>query len=328
MLIKNESEIRKYVPATVAFKLEQIEPVLKYTATPELKRWMGETFHDEIEAKYLGDAYTMTAKEKKLLELLQNYLVNFAFHHHITTGAVVFTQNTIGVLETENLKPASQYKIAELKRHFAEAAGMAEEQTLKYLETEKATFTTWASSPERTTFAELFITTAEQFSEYHEINSSRRLFRAIRSIMKRVEQDSIRPVLCDGLFDQLKTEVQAGTTTAENLKLLPYIRTAVAKLTIAEALIELPMKITPEGVQLVIHGDTQNMELREKAPDPNIIALQKKAEWIALDQLRMLRELMEVNISDYPLYSSSSCYQNPESETEDLNDPENPIILL
>jgi uncharacterized protein DUF6712 len=330
MLIRSESDIKEFVPTTVAFKFEQIKPILEFTATPELIKWMGSPQYDELLTAFESDPNGMSDKQKQLLKLCRNYLANLSFHYYVAPGSVVFSNNTIGVLENSNLKPASQHKIEQLKRYFIELAGKAEEQVMEYLEKEAATFATWAASSARTTFINHFINSAEQFSEYHEINSSRRLFKAIRTIMKRVETDSILGVICQGLFDEIKSQIAANTVSANNSKLLPYIKTAVAKLTMAEALNELPLTISPEGVQLLSTGDTQNMEIRSTAPAEKIIVLQKKCEQIAADQLRQLVEVMEVNITDYPLYSSSTCYVDPTSSesTSELNDPDDPVIMI
>lgn len=329
MLFRSENDITPFKSVSAAFKFEDLKPVIEFYAEPKLQKVIGKEMYDELHTAYKADEAALTSAQQALLRHCRNYVVNHAFHHHVAVGSVTFSQNTIGVVENPNLKPASQYKIEELKRHFLNTAYQAEEILLKYLEDNSGVFTTWASSSAYTEYTECFINTADEFSKHHDIGGSRRIFKAIKTIMKRIEKDFILPMLCTELYDQIKSQIKDVNVSAANEKLLPYIRMTVAKFTIAEALYELPLILEPgEGVLQLESGDTQNMALRKQAPESRLVVLSRKSAEIANQQLTALKAFLDANANNYPLYKNSSCYVDPTTSTDDLNDTDDTVALF
>lgn len=330
MIFKDENDIKDFYPVSVSFKFENLKPIIENQAEPKLKELIGTTMYNTLLTWY-ADRDAMSAIQKELLRLCRNMVALHAFFEYIPMGVLSIQESGISVSETANWKPASQAKIKSLQQSAINSAFHAEEQILKYLEENTATFTMWASSEACTTYREMFVRSAAEFDKHHNIKGSRRLFRAMYATMSRIEREIISNVVGTEFYEELKEERKDDNLSTENAKLLTYIQCAVAKQTIADSLSELVISVTPNGVLQLETGVTDNMELEKTADKSSVAMYIRKCEEVAAGQLKKMVEFMDANVNDYPTYKDSTYYIDPTvtDETDDgVNDPDGPNVLL
>lgn len=332
MIFRDENDIKPFYPVSVSFKFENLRPFIENQAEPRLQRLIGTPMYDQMVAAYKSDPGGLSTQMKELLRLSRNMVAQHAFHLYIPTGSISIQETGISVAENPNWKPASQYKIEQLKIGAINAAFEAEEAILKYLEDNAVTFTTWASSPECTAYREMFIRNATEFNAVHYIRESRKLFRAIYHVMSRIERDLVSGTVGPEMYQELKSQHATNAITADNKKLLPYIQVAVAKASLAEAIDNLVIQVTADGVFQIEVGETQNMSLQKTADKSSVEVFVKKCNDIAAAQMKAMKELMESDINNYITYKNSSYYVAPStdstSDDDGVNDADNRVVLL
>jgi hypothetical protein len=123
--------------------------------------------------------------------------------------------------------------------------------------------------------------------------------KLLTSVILQVQDINIQTTLGSGIYNEIKTQIQANTVTALNRTLLDeYIIPALIKYVESESCINLNFKITnanvntptPEHVQVI--GIDEAFKLRAYFKDI--------AEWYAT----RLKEYLCENSTSYPLYNS------------------------
>lgn len=319
MLFKTAQELKKYLPANAAFEFHQAEQFILQAEQQYILPVLGNTTFNILNQAYAFN--NLTTDQEKLLDKVRYPLANYTYLQYIPFAQVVISASGIHIEVNDQKKTAFEWQINQLRQQLAEAADNGIESLYLFLESNKTTFTDWAASPERSILKECFINTAVEFNQYYNINSSRRMFRLIKGIMMQAE-DNVLSVICQPLFNAIKTEILSGIISSDNLALLKFIRPAVAYHTIARALIQLDVKLTPDGVQAFSTSDRIAQDVRTPAELQRIANLSHQLTADAEAKLQQLREFLHQNISTYPLYQSSPCYTPPASmPVKDSNSP-------
>ena len=136
--------------------------------------------------------------------------------------------------------------------------------------------------------------------------------------MRRIELYYIKPVLCDDLFDELKTQVAADTVTAANAIILQFVRDAVAAYTVVDAAAKLNLQLTARGAKTRVSTDSRYA--RTTATDRDYEHLYTNENGDIARAMTTLNQYLYAHKADYPLWEASPC--NPDNST--CLDPCNP----
>lgn len=319
-LITTTSELKDFLPTLVSsFDITDIEPMIGAVESEWISRLISKDLYDTIHANYL--ASTLTPEEEALLPLIQKPLANMALLYSIPLLALTISNGGITVPNSDKYAPASQAKIEDLKDAVRQMAHNGFEELLRFLDENKIDYPDWATSDEYDELKECFITSAREFSKSFNIRDSHWLYWNFRSIMLRIQEDKIKPITGQDQFDEIKAEINSGAVSAENEELLKFIRSAIAQLTIMEAIIEMGLRIDDKGITIFTSGtsSSQTITLRNVAPVSSIKMLQDKCEMLGNQKLKELSEYLHANAATYPLFESSSAY-TPTSDFVFTND--------
>lgn len=184
------------------------------------------------------------------------------------------------------------------------------DQLLAFLENSAAYFTDWSSSDSYTINKDLFIADSYKLSKYIGTNGSRRAFLALRSHIRMAEKKYIVPAIGQELFDELKTEMQTKppSLTDLNKNLLPLIEEGLAWGAYYEGLPFLVVKFDTTGVQVISANDSI---VNKQAADQNTKEVARSTAAHNMDSfLGSLKRYILDHASDYPLFQTSSAYDN------------------
>lgn len=138
-----------------------------------------------------------------------------------------------------NMQAPGKWMIVAARKEAINKADLALENALRYLETHKATFTTWRSSSSYTLSKELFIGSATELTTYFPAaRQSRRIYLALRDYLVKSEKFYVRPLLGDALFTNWKSRLVANAPawTAEESQALELLRFALAHRAFSESI--------------------------------------------------------------------------------------------
>lgn len=274
---------------------------------------LGSAFFDEMIGKYEG---TLTAIETKLVEHMQRSEVEIAAWMAVDDFNVAFGSAGLHVINDKEsgIAPASEARTEKLKISLKRRGLRSVDRMIGFLELNKADFPTWTSSSAYADGKEYFINTTAEFQNYHDISNSRFLFIKMLPAMQQVEEQSILEVLCQELFDLIKTEIKAGTVSANNLILLKMIQPAVANITFSKSVVPLGIRADEFGLSMFNNSFSGSVVSRQQ-PETSLIgkysddAHKDGAFWI-----QKLKDYLQANADAYPLYKDSACYTDETAE--------------
>lgn len=304
-LFKTTADLKAFLPMiSSSFKFDDIKPSIEIVEIDQIKKILGSTFYTGFHSRYQSN--TLSGDETNLLPYVQRALANLSLLVLIPQINVMFTNGGIVTAQSANTVSASMYKVEELKESCHYLGHKAMEQLIDYLVTNKALYSDYASGDGYTEASECFINSATEFSKYYNIQNNRWIFWNIKTIMKRLEEDRIKTSLGTTLYDAIKLEIKNNSVSATNQKLFPFIKAAMANLTIAEAIIEMGLLMDHRGITLFTSGTTNSaaINLRNPAPRVNMDLAKERCEKNGEAKMQELDEFLYNNYSDYPGYST------------------------
>jgi len=278
--------------------------------------YIGTELYDDLAEKYQA-ATTLTTQQAKTVELLQDCIAYYTAYHVLPErnaflSSMGITQNT----PTEgSAQPVNQWGWKAKRWNALENGDAFLDKTLSYLEQQVkaavAYFDLWKNSTAYNVKTSSFFRTTEKLDEYLNIQGSRRSFISLVKYMKEVEEDIIRPLLCDDQFEALKA-LDVETNEAA-YALLHRVRRAVAFLGLAAGMPHHRIVIDGDGFRVVSQTDqyddrrNQTNNVHESA----IIALAQRAEQNGRRYLIELENFLRDNAATYTLWADSPCNTTP-----------------
>ena len=156
------------------------------------------------------------------------------------------------------------------------------------------------------------------------------MYLLMQPIKRRVERQELMAVTCEGLFEALKSEMQAKALSPAHHSLLFNLRGAVAHLTWSKALNELALTIDDQGIHVVNNTFSGTLKGLQPAEADRIRVVRESHEQVGRGYLAKLKQWLQSRVEDYPLYRASPCYVEPVSEDEAVfeNQSESGVVFF
>jgi len=269
----------------------------------------------------------------ELLPLVQNALINFAYYIGADEMGLHITDAGIQIISDETHKQAFQWQVEAAKSSWLNKAYLFSDVVLQFLEQHISDFPTWKSSEAYTETKDSLLYTTGQFNDEFFIRNSRRLFLALKPVIRSIESKYAVPTLSQAYYDALLTSIRSGSISSDDQVILKKIRAAIVHLSMSEAITRFSVEIFPEGVysNLVsafgtIMGKNPANKF-DKAAAISSLAADGNAE------IQAVQTYLDLNASlaKYPLYFASSRYKSPvdsPNRSEFKNDAAKGICLL
>lgn len=326
-LITTIAEIKTHIAVNLANNIESIRPYIEEAEIKYIKPILGSAFYEELLAEYessgSGSGDPIESFEELLMKI-QRPLVYFAYAMYAPTGNIQISDSGFHIATTETKKTAFQWQVTDAVDSWLELAHQGIDQLLEFLELNIEDYPSWKDSDGYTVFRETFITTAKEFSGFVNIHNSRRVFITLKSIMKKVEEFELMNVLGEDFYNELKADVldeSSGSGSgdgieSDNLVIFPWIKSAVAHLTVARAAVDNYIQLSADGVHMIATSGV-NMKAKKTADQAATMPYVVAAERDGKAYLHKLRDYLNKNASEekYATYYESDLYE----EIEDGN---------
>lgn len=254
-LIKTLSEVTAQVPVNMTSDLDVVSPFLAHAESAYVARLIGDAQFAALVA-YNNATDDRVDEKTEAVTRCQKVIANLGYYFAVPVLAVSIGSTGIQVFSNTDTKQAFQWQVGDLKNALQELGFTGIEEMLTYLEAYPDIFTQYRDSDQLAALKANLITTAADFNDYFEINSSRFVFQSICYIMKRVEQLSIGKLIGTTLLDALK-----AADASEKKKELAdrYLKPGIALLTVAKAIVERVVTLKDGLVTYNFKGRTDNM---------------------------------------------------------------------
>lgn len=261
-LIKNITEVRKHI--TVDFSepdLDRVQPFLDNAEHLYVYKIIGNAEFESLAGIYQTAGFNVEtivdADVKEAVINCQRIICNLGYLFAIPRLNLNIGASGIQIHSSETMKTAFQWQIEDLKNSLRELGFNAIEVLLAFLESKPTKFADYIASENYTAQKQYLISSAEQFSFYFDIKSSRFLFQSLGSIMFRIESQVIAKLF--GLT--FLTSLKADDASAEKKELAKnYIKPAIALLTASKSIKERIFSYNDGVVAFNYAGSTQNLK--------------------------------------------------------------------
>jgi len=257
-IIDTTATLQKYLPVTGTFKIENVLPFVDDAQTKYMRRYLGADLLKELNdfvSEATIPAWTdleeddVQAALAALLPYAQSAVTAFAFYLATPSLDVKITDSGFAVISNNStLVPASAERVRQFRTSIEETGFSRVESLLQFLETNKADYPTWVSSPACTLSTRNLVNSTEEFDLILDIAQSRLTFQKLRPELDNVEVLQIEPVISADYADVLREEIRTDSVSDDNEKVLKPLRKAVVYLTAGVAI---DAKYTPRGTQFL-----------------------------------------------------------------------------
>jgi len=309
-LITTIAEVQNYIRVANGLDIKTLLPALNEVEMQDLTFYLGSDLLQEIIAA--TNSNNLTPRLEKIAPYVTAALACLAVWKAGPEIEVLVSDSGIMRTETTTEKAAYGGQVMRFRDVAANRGFKAVESFLSVLETYTQDYPEWLGSAYYEKKKGLMIRSAIEFEQSGEnIQGSSLTFQALRTIMIDIQEQSIKSLLPEALYNQLITQISEGNLSPENKKLVEnYLRPAIAKLTIEEALTTLPVEVNYSGVvvnQLELAGDARTSKIAD-------LALTEKKAWTLRGRggyyPSNMKEYLHTTASAaaYPLWFASDYY--------------------
>lgn len=299
---------------------DELTPGIRQATEKYVLDFVGTDFYDTLAASFQAGT-TLSDEQAKTLQLLQDAIAYYSIYHVLPEKRSVLA--SLGVVDNDpssGSNPSAYPIYLEKRRSALQNGDDFLDRALSYMEQQVAAgdggFDDWVGSEAYKLKTSDFFRHTAELDEYLNIQKSRRSFISLIRYLKQVEEDVIKPILCDELY----ALVVASTPLDADAKLLPFIKRAVAYLGAAEAIPHHRIVIDGDGFRVVSYTDgsedrrNQTNSVHEQA----IQALALRCKEQGSRAVAKLVQFLEDNIADYPSYETSTCREKPANKSHSI----------
>ncbi len=332
-LIDNLSQVLSAASVNVSNTIENWFPYIEEAQETFIKPVLGIGLYEQLQDAMALDPVppddgTTLENLAGLLEMVRKPVALYAVWLGADEFGVSVSSQGIQVIETQTHKTAPQYRVQNLKENWIRRANTALDLVLKFLDEHRGDYPGYICQD-----ADLFIRNTLEFNSEVDIRESRRVFVALKPVIRSVERKYIRPALSAELFDELKQFLQSNAEMSKEQKaLMDLIRPALAHLTISRALMEISIDVLDWGIFDTAGNTFANVSSKQASNKDRISIMAEANQRDGEAELKALQQSLDETASEtvYPLYFHSSRYAgkaNAEKRIEFFNKPDNSFFL-
>lgn len=301
-MLLNNADLKKWLPVNVAFTFDNLYGDIVQAERSYIKPMIGAALYAGIDAAYNAEPQTLTAAQSALLDYIHPSLVNLSLWLYADKGNVEFGDSGIHITVSDTRKPAFEWQVKRLRMAYLKRGIEGLDDLLAFLDENETDYPDWTDSDAQVETRELFIQTGTEYKKAGVIKASRLTYLALVPVLKRIQEENVLAVLGDDLYAAIAAEVTDAAVSADNVKLMKYIKPAMAHLSYADGLDELAVLVDDDGVTLLNSTFARSMDSREPAELERITQIQEKHRLLGNGFLKKLEEYLIENYEDYPLY--------------------------
>ena len=298
-LINDIATVRKYLKVSFVNSnamLPDFEGVQKKYIVPIL----GKALYATIET----EAITNPPNPSDLLKLVLRAVAPLGYYSDLAMVSTQITDMGVGTVSSERFVNAPRWQFLQLQESLQDKGCAALEELLGFLNDDKPEEVTW-------TIPEAFncmIKTGKEFAQFFMVYQPYRTFESLRPLVKKVEDEKIRPLIGDTFFEYLR-DIKDPSPDEKEVILLT--KKAIAYLTVKCSCELLPVRIGADGFTVALtHNPDSNNQGQQQAPAVQMSALLNNCEITGNNYLSTLIDTLNKKASTeiFPTFFSSTYY--------------------
>lgn len=317
-LIKNTEDLSDYVKVADDFSVENIKPGLMTAEREYIAPILGKATCDRLKSE---DAQVngLEAIDQELLTYVKPALVQLAFLEMIDEFDTELSTSGITVNVGENQKIASHQRVFNLKQSYFMKAQKNLDLLIAFLLENGENIEDFDGSDEQVMLNHGFISNAAELQYQISWPVGHYAFTRLRPVVRQVQEEEVRKVLCDQLFDFLlqgKESNGAYTVGGVNYSaIVPLVQKFVAFRLVQYAVSNNRINISHDGIYLKYIDGNESVEKTSNADAQLSFKIELEFKNKADKALSDLKKHLISKRTEYTLWASSTCAATGTNET-------------
>lgn len=322
-LVKDYNFKEHYPDVNMNTPWANLSPYLRQAIRTYVLPYVGKTLYNDICEKIQAGT-TLDDVQTEFAELLKDVCAHYAIMHMLPSKkTIIASMGAVENVATEGTTASSLWGFKTTLWAVCQNADRMMDELLAFMqvqveESEDYFIDNWQNEPAYTNLSSGIFRKLSDFSESHKVNSLR-TFKAMVPFMAQVEEQMLVPVLCQEQYDRLIAGLTANDLTVNELSLLTKCRRMVAKFTVYEASMGLPVIAEQDGFRVISNADA--VDQRAYSSEVIVQAIQgmsQQAERAGKTAYADLVAFLYTNKADYPLFLDSDCCKTEGVNTDVL----------
>lgn len=318
MLVRTVEKIKEFTGINKTMSWDTIKPFVLQAEIKYVKPVLGDALYAALNQAIDDD--TFTSEQTALLEFVYPMATNLAMY--IAAPQLAIQMSDMGFMQVSSkdgtATPASTPKYNDARLSLWKTGDDYREFTYAYLQANQSAFSAWTSSSAYSVYSSLFVRNNLELNDYLGMGNSVSTFLTLKPHIKLCEDKYILPIICTALAADIKTKNKENTLSVTEADLLDKIKNAIAWLALYEAAPTLKAIIEDGNLITAMPGESHRLYATLSKEELSDIKIDASAK--GLMYLSRLKEYLDLNASDFTLYTESACYK---SRASDYSLPEN-----
>lgn len=311
MLFKTIDEVKEFLVVGSGTDFNRLKPHIQNTETAYIQPLLGSDLFAKLQQFFdTPPSEELTDQQKRMSELLkivQKSLIHLTYWSGFQVLNATISDGGFKRSENEKMKSLFKYQEDQLKDYFRNAGFNALDEVLEFIESNIAFFSEFKNSDNWTILKSAFIPDTKTFNSIIFINSSRLTFLRLKSFSGLVEDMSIRPILGETIFSEIKNEMVKEDPAVKVRNILSYIRKSVAYLSASRLMEESGADLTEKGLYFEsTSAGFKNDGNKQPSNPEQVAALAARYRAIGESYLEQLKSYLIAHPTDWPGYSGQT----------------------
>jgi len=317
MLIKNITDLKKFITVDGSTNIESLQPFLIQSETRYIQKVLGKTLYNTLDNAYNTGGGAFTAELEALWKQVNISNVNLAWYLYLPFANIRMSEKGLVTASTGETQQITKWMYDTANIRLKETGYNGLDSLYKFLaENNTASwYATWQADSGYLEYSSLLVNSSDICSRLTPVNYSRWIYNNLLPHLKSVEKRIIGNSIGADFFADLQTKYHAGTAGTEEQYVISTLQDIISLMAYAAAIRDpnIRQEITVmQGSQM--DGISATGSNRADVSNPmsfSFISTQYTND--ANSMMSQLIDYLNANASSvlFPIYFTSDKYKDP-----------------
>ena len=312
MLFSSITEIKTFLQVGTGNDFNRLSPHIENAENKYIKPLLGSSMYDELvefyETEYPENPTETQQATRELQLKVQRALIHLALYMGFDFLNVSVSDMGFNRVESDRQKTLYKYQEDNLKKYLVESGLNELDNVLVYMEENIAHFSEFKASTNYTELKESFLPTVNCIENIpYNIHGSRLIFLALKPHVAFAEDNDIKPLLGEDIYNEIKEEMVKDSPAAKVTAILPYIRKPLIYLSVAGLMEETGATLGDKGLYFEkTTGSNPGNTIKAPSGEDTIARMVELARVKASGYLEALKAYLVANSTEWEDYSGQT----------------------
>lgn len=289
----------------------------------------GEAIEHELVSILGEETIVQIESNVTALSIFRRAIMELTLASYASSGAILISNSGIHVSKSNTLLPASDKKLIMFRTDATTRGWKAFEQLITLMEANFILYSSWRDSQHRKDYFSTLFKDSGEFSSFGGLAISPSLFRMLKSMILRVQEDVLHREFGESLVNDIIEKRLSGSLSIEEKKLERKLMRVLAPFSLLEAIPYQMVQILEGGVYTAsisaLSSGSDNIQAFSPADQKRLRSLMVRLESEGESKLVLTLKWLQQHAAVFPLFGGSDREVYPMTK---LNDSDSNIYFM